>query len=57
MCDYCENDKKILIDKDGLLLLIKKNLLYAVWDTAFGGYPTASKSINYCPICGKKLED
>ena len=57
MCDYCENHKKILIDKDGLLLLIKKNLLYAVWDAAFGGYPTASKSINYCPICGRKLEE
>ena len=57
MCDYCENHKKFLIDKNGLLLSINKNLLYAVWDAAFGSYPTVCKSINYCPICGRKLED
>ena len=56
MCEYCEK-RKFLIDQSGLLLMIDKNSLHAVWEEEFGGYPTADAKINYCPMCGRKLSD
>lgn len=58
MCKYCDGNKK-LIDKfgpyDGTELSISNNKLsLEVWAD---GQTAAdeSMSINYCPICGRKL--
>lgn len=52
MCKYCcENDKKLLLDDFDNLVEVKKNKIKII----FEGFVEYKISINYCPICGRRL--
>lgn len=56
-CDFCINEKEINQDESEYVFSIEyykgnKNRLYA-WDTYLDS--GSSISINYCPMCGRKL--
>lgn len=66
MCEYCEGDiwdRKTTESNLGNEYIVgNKELLIANWTPAFDGYNAecnweAELPINYCPMCGKNLEN
>ena len=55
MCKYCDkNIKNILMFNGEAQVGIGSDCIY-LYDEMFGTYHTFE--INYCPMCGKKLDD
>lgn len=55
-CEFCNGKKKLNLQK-GLDIELLNNKLEFYFDTCACGYFEDELKINYCPMCGKKLED
>ena len=53
MCEYCENQKE-LKEKEFDVTIVNNCLV--VGNQCSCGYDRARFNINYCPMCGRKLE-
>lgn len=63
MCKYCDDDSKVMSGKNykilgnifevGAFVLPEENKLIV----EFGDEVIFAKRINYCPICGRKLNE
>ena len=56
MCEYCEKEKVILtfdesVDFEGYVNIINNQLVIS------NDYGLTAIRINYCPMCGRKLEE
>ena len=58
MCKYCDNEKMLPTFGSNSNGYIRKgrNKTYYLYIEVMG-YITGIENINYCPICGRKLED
>ena len=61
MCKYCEKGTPLTSDGDDCGIVIQSNNLFnllTVYEYDDYGEPTneVAVSINYCPMCGRKLE-
>ena len=53
MCEYCENQKE-LKEKEFDVTIVNNCLV--VGNQCSCGYDRARFNINYCPMCGRKLD-
>lgn len=53
-CEYCQNGRYIIDDDDNELWITKDNGRPVI--TMDGSCGIVSRQINYCPMCGRKLE-
>ena len=54
-CEFCNDKKEITLEK-GLDIGLLNNKLNFYFDTCACGYFEDELKINYCPMCGKRLE-
>ncbi len=55
-CEYCDGEKDLLKKYNGFTVSIYKNELELYFEHNEGDASDDVK-INYCPMCGRKLED
>lgn len=58
-CDYCDmkiNSKILLSGSGSVRLLIMKQAGVEYYDDGYG-WQDETMEINYCPMCGRKLEE
>lgn len=59
MCKYCEKAKPLIIGKTndkGIAIQFPNNLNAYGYDVHGSGSNGLNVKINYCPMCGRKLE-
>lgn len=57
MCNFCKYGKRdILLDRRGRIICLTEDTVVAI-DKYTGEKHKNQISINYCPICGRKLVD
>ena len=54
-CDFCNGKKEITLEK-GLDIGLSNNKLDFYYQTCVCGFFEDELKINYCPMCGKRLE-
>lgn len=62
MCDFCENGKNMVLERYGGMIKIVKsdftNTGYQIIaDNSGEEYGKAIANIQFCPMCGRKLEE
>ena len=56
-CEYCNTSLiNPFIDDDGLYLFVDKNRIFAGYSDGCTFENSESVKINYCPMCGRKME-
>lgn len=60
-CEYCEKTRKLISDGDGILgfsaVVIGDCLWVSAWlGNKYNGF-SKPKKINFCPMCGRELEE
>jgi len=57
-CPYCDETPKPIIERNGLKLSLDYDRdIFVSIDLGSGPPARVYKTINYCPMCGLKLED
>lgn len=62
MCEYCEKEKMIFFkfipksNNERIVNIQKNRLVMSICKSTKGIFEEDSIDINYCPMCGKKLE-
>ena len=57
-CEYCMSEKKIDCVEDGYANIFKLPYplrYFLEFDNSGGEYPKGNFEINFCPMCGRKL--
>lgn len=66
MCEYCEDSKKSIIEKSftkqnekilSYVWILENNLELIAQTSNENEYLVLSTQINYCPMCGRKLNE
>jgi len=55
-CEYCKEDGKQIIDKFGMSVYVYKQALVGSYCDDDGHIIEAYTPINFCPMCGRKME-
>lgn len=57
-CSYCNETPKPIIERGGIKTVLDEDG-YIIIELNFGGGQSTRtyEAVNYCPMCGRKLED
>lgn len=55
-CPYCDEEPKPIIEKDCLKVVLDEDGDIVVKVDLGWGVTRTSETVNYCPMCGRRLE-